>query len=135
MPTLTITPRPRRSGMTYAVRYRLGGRAYPVVHAGTFKTLREAKVRRALVAGEIAHGRDPADLLAGLARTASPPVAVTLREWGERYSFASSSRRPVAGGTGERAPFVPRELIAGRALLVFWPLAPWKGVLRLKWVR
>ena len=50
------------------------------------------------------------------------------------YTFPSAQKRSVPGGSGERAPFVPRELIAGRALLVFWPLVPWKGVLRLKWV-
>jgi signal peptidase I len=55
-------------------------------------------------------------------------------EWGERYAFPSSARRSVPGGSGERAPFVARELIAGRALLVFWPIAPWKGITRLKWV-
>ncbi|MHC4893593.1 MAG: signal peptidase I [Planctomycetota bacterium] len=34
----------------------------------------------------------------------------------------------------EAAPFVERDLIVGRALAVFWPLAPHKGILRFKWV-
>ena len=55
----TITTRKTSSGPRYVVRYRLGGRAYPVVHAGSFRTLRDAKIRRDLVAGEIAAGRNP----------------------------------------------------------------------------
>ena len=33
------------------------------------------------------------------------------------------------------APFVPRELIAGRAIASLWPIAPGLGVWRPKWVR
>ena len=55
-------------------------------------------------------------------------------EWGERYSFPRSTERAVLGPTGTRAPFVARELITGRALLVFWPFKPWAGINRLKWV-
>jgi integrase len=66
MSSLVITTRRTASGPRYVVRYRLGGRAYPVIHAGSFKTLREAKVRRGLVAGELAAGRNPAALLAAL---------------------------------------------------------------------
>ena len=85
MATIAITPRRRRSGTTYAVRYRLGGRVYPIVHAGSFKTLREARARCHLVAGEIAHGRDPAELLARLSQPLSDARAVTVSEWGERF--------------------------------------------------
>ena len=63
MATVTITTRHRKNGPRYVVRYRLGGRAYPIVHAGAFKTLKDAKARRDLVAGEIADGRNPAELL------------------------------------------------------------------------
>lgn len=82
MATVTITTRRTRSGRRYDVRFRLGGRAYPVVRAGTFKTEREAKARRDLVAGEIAHGRNPADLLERLA-----PVQTfdTFETWAERF--------------------------------------------------
>jgi integrase len=66
MPSLTITTRRTRSGPRYVVRYRLGGRAYPIVHGGAFKTQREARTRRDLIGGEIAAGRNPADLLAAL---------------------------------------------------------------------
>ena len=57
MPSLTITTRRTRSGPRYVVRYRLGGRTYPVEHGGSFRTLREAKARRDLIGGEFCgHG-------------------------------------------------------------------------------
>ncbi len=34
----------------------------------------------------------------------------------------------------EPAPFVPRDLIVGRALAVFWPIAPHKGIVRFEWI-
>ncbi len=84
MPSASITTRVTRKGeRRYDVRYRLGGRAYPVVRAGTFKTEKDAKARRALVAGEIAHGRNPADLLAALATVKL--TAVSFGAWGDRF--------------------------------------------------
>ena len=77
-----ITTRSTASGKRYDVRYRLGGRAYPIVRAGSFKTEREAKARRDLVAGEIAHGRNPLELLAAL--VVDTGQFVTLEAWGER---------------------------------------------------
>ena len=41
MASLTITTRKTKSGSRYVVRYRLGGRAYSIVHGGSFKTLRK----------------------------------------------------------------------------------------------
>jgi len=41
---------------------------------------------------------------------------------------------PYADPPSENAPFVPRRLIQGRALAVFWPLSPRLGVYRWKWV-
>jgi hypothetical protein len=60
----------RRRETSFQVRYRRGGRAYPLVHAGCFPTLKEARLRRDLVAGELAAGRDPA--MALQARPAEP---------------------------------------------------------------
>lgn len=59
---------PRTKGeKRYDVRYRMsGGREARVEHGGTFTTLREARLRRDLVAGEIAAGRDPRAILAAL---------------------------------------------------------------------
>jgi integrase len=80
--SLAITTRQTHSGARYVVRYRLGGRAYPLVHAGSFRTLKEAKTRRDLVAGEIAAGRKPADLLRAI--TDKPSVR-RFAEWAEAY--------------------------------------------------
>ena len=41
-----------RDEKRYQVLYRRGGRAWPVQAAGTFKTLREARARRDVVAGD-----------------------------------------------------------------------------------
>jgi signal peptidase I len=56
-------------------------------------------------------------------------------EWGETHLFPTDQElaRDPQGSTSE-APFVPRELIAGRALLVFWPLSPGLRLWRLTWV-
>lgn len=56
-------------------------------------------------------------------------------EWGELHNF-----RLERGSLGpqEDAPFVPRELVVGRAVLVFWPLGPFAGdwrIWRLQWAR
>ena len=83
MSSLMITKRRTKSGPRYVVRYRLGGRAYPIVHAGSFRTLKEAKARRDFVAGELAGGRNPAVALRTLA---APPTAVmTFSRWAESY--------------------------------------------------
>ena len=79
-----IVRRRRPSGVSYAVRYRLGGRAYPIRHAGSFRTQKEAKTRRDLVAGEIAAGRDPKTALDQLAGNTAAP-ARTLAEWTPVY--------------------------------------------------
>ncbi len=56
-------------------------------------------------------------------------------EWGELHVFPTADEEPQLGGlTGRSAPFVHRDLIGGRALLVFWPVKPWRGITRLKWI-
>ena len=53
-------------------------------------------------------------------------------EYGERHVFPpqfAERLRPL------EASYVPRHMITGRALLVFWPFAPKHGVVRLQWVR
>lgn len=59
----------------YDVRYRRGGRGYKLEHGGTFKTLAEARLRRDLIAGELAAGRDPRVLLNDL-RNPAPALTV-----------------------------------------------------------
>lgn len=56
-------------------------------------------------------------------------------EWGELHDFVA---KPGSLGPQEEAPYVPRQLIVGRAVLVFWPLWPFTGdfsIWRLKFVR
>ena len=50
-----IVTRETRSGARrFVVRYRLGDRAWPVQHGGSFSTMREARACRDLIAGELA---------------------------------------------------------------------------------
>ncbi len=57
-------------------------------------------------------------------------------EWGELHNFVA---KPGSLATQmEEAPYVARQLIVGRAVLVFWPLWPFTGdaaIWRLKFVR
>jgi hypothetical protein len=63
------------------------------MHAGSFKTRREAKQREQLVAGELAAGRNPADALS----TLSPPrVRRTLSSAFEQFE---ASRADVSAST------------------------------------
>ena len=48
----SITTRKRATGRRYVVRYRLGGRAYPLVHGGSFETMKEARARRDFAAAD-----------------------------------------------------------------------------------
>jgi integrase len=84
MPTLTIRTKTTPTGKKrYVVRYRLGGRDYPVLHGGSFKTLKEARIRRDLIGGELVAGRNPALLLEQLGK---PPARVeTLEQLAPRY--------------------------------------------------
>ena len=113
MASLTITTRKAKDGARYVVRYRLGGRAYPIVHAGSFKTLKEAKARRDLVAGELAGGRNPAEAL----RALPAPAVLRVETWAERFlasridlaentrSMYRSHLRTIGKTFGDRDPF------------------------------
>jgi integrase len=106
MASLTITTRETASGPRYVVRFRLGGRAYPVEHAGSFKTLREAKARRHLVAGELSAGRNPREALRALREQ---PRRRTLRDVAEAYSAsrldaAEQTRRAIRNALGRILP-------------------------------
>lgn len=59
------------------------------------------------------------------------PLTFFVDEWGEKHWFERDSyRRPAP----ELAPFVPRAMIQGKALAVFWPLDPLRDIWRAKWV-
>lgn len=70
-------------GRTYQVLYRRGGRGYRIESAGTFKTERDARTRRDLVAGWLAAGLNPKDELAKLQADTAPPRTTEqwLQEW------------------------------------------------------
>lgn len=53
-------------------------------------------------------------------------------EVGERWTFDSDEVKQL---TEEESPFVPREFVLGRAVLVVWPMKPGLGVWRFQWVR
>lgn len=58
-PSVSITRRLRRSGIRYVVRYRLGGAETQPIHAGSFKTRRDAETRARWISGELAAMRVP----------------------------------------------------------------------------
>jgi len=70
------------------------------------------------------------------------PVKVTLKGgerwtafrdlWGERHWFPRSEG--AESGLPYPAPLVPRALIQGRAVAVFWPIQPTRGLWRLGWL-
>ncbi|MFN8187407.1 MAG: tyrosine-type recombinase/integrase [Gaiellales bacterium] len=78
----------------YRVAYRIGGRETPIRHAGSFKLLREARLRQAWVQGELAAGRSPdlSALKAGAATAAVRTLRLAMKDWRE-------SRRDVRGST------------------------------------
>jgi integrase len=84
MASASITVRPTKKGKSYDVRYRLGGRAYPVEHGGSFPTMKEARARRDFIAGEMAAGRNPREALRALAEQTTRR-ALTLRQWADRF--------------------------------------------------
>jgi len=92
MPSAWIVRRSRRDGgTTYRVLYRLGGRESTPKHGGSFRTMREATVRRNWLAGELAAMRVP-DILLLDASAAAPTLASVAVTW-------LASRIDVAEGT------------------------------------
>jgi integrase len=116
MASVSIRRRETKSGPHFQVRFRLGGRTYPVQHGGSFPTLNEARTRRDLIAGELAAGRNPAFVLDALLNPPEPARVETLREIAPRYeasridregesrrSLGSIVKRIIAWG-GDRDP-------------------------------
>jgi integrase len=87
------TRRTKGGGRRYAVRFRRGGRYFPVEHGGTFGTLREARIRRDLIAGQLAAGRDPREALQQLTE---PPKT---RTFAQTFDAFIESRVDVAEAT------------------------------------
>ena len=112
MPVLPIRTKTTSKGeKRYIVRYRLGGFAFPIVHAGTFKTMKEAKIRRDLVAGELAAGRNPKIVLLAMMEQAKPTM--TLARWAERFlesriDIDENTRKNYRGILAKIGQTVPR---------------------------
>jgi integrase len=96
MASASIRRRETKSGLRFQVRYRLGGRGYPLVHGGSFGTLKDARTRRDLIAGELAAGRNPRLLLEAMTHPVAPPIAHTLTE---RFDAFIASRVDVGAST------------------------------------
>src|SRR5512132_554291 len=93
MASVSIRRRQTKSGARFQVRYRLGGRAYPLVHGGSFAALKEARLRRGLIGGALAAGRNPAGLLQAMLE--SPRV----RTFADLYDEFTASRVDGAEAT------------------------------------
>jgi len=86
-----IERRSTSTGVRYRVRFRLGGSGSIPRYGGSFRTQREARIRRDWVAGELAAMRVP-DLRALAGEVPSPTLACVAEEW-------RASRVDVADGT------------------------------------
>jgi hypothetical protein len=95
MASVSIRRRKSMSGPRFQVRYRLGGRAYPLIHGGSFLTMKEARLRRDLIGGELAAGRNPADLLQAMVE--QPRV----RTFAGLYDEFTASRVDVSEATDQ----------------------------------
>lgn len=83
----------------YIVRYRRGGRGFPVTHAGSFPTLKQARVRRDLVAEWLAAAKDPAvELKAVLNPQQADTIAPLAQQWlASRHSISDLTRATYQG--------------------------------------
>jgi integrase len=98
MASASIRRRAAKTGARFQVRYRLGGRAYPLVHGGSFQSLREARARRDFIAGELAAGRNPADALRAM--TERPPVR-TLSQVAQAWKMSRIDVAPATAASYE----------------------------------
>lgn len=80
MPSTWVARLPRKRGVGYRVFFRVGGRESVPRHGGSFATMREAKIRRDWIAGELAAMRVPDVRLVG-----PETAAETLRAASERW--------------------------------------------------
>lgn len=128
--TVFVKTRSGKTGKRYLVYWRQGGRAFKEEYAGSFKTQREARTRRDLIAGELAAGRDPRILLEQL--KAAPPRKVTLAEQWDAFAAgrvdvgeaAQSSYRnarvrwlPILGSDRDPHTITPADVVAGIAVM------------------
>ena len=63
------------------------------------------------------------------------PMTFFRDQWGELYTFPVADEQTVPSDQATSLePFVPRSLIVGRAVAVFWPWSYTYRVVRMKWV-
>src|SRR5438046_1956352 len=92
MASAWLRPRLTASGgKRWRVEYRLGGRESSIRYGGSFQTQREALLRKAYIAGELAARRVP-----DLSPFAEPSPALTFAEAAKRWQ---ASRVDVAEAT------------------------------------
>jgi integrase len=93
MPSVWIARRARKHGGTrYRVMYRLGGREAAPRYGGAFSTRREALIRKAWIAGELAAMRAP-DLRVLVERPPAPTLAEVAQRWHEAQIDVAESTR------------------------------------------
>lgn len=95
-PARIRTRRTQKGEPRYLVVYRMGGRGFPELAAGTFTTMKDARARRDFITGEIAAGRDPALALA--AHTTRKPE----RTFADHATAMLASRHDLAPRTLRR---------------------------------
>jgi integrase len=89
-----IVRRPTSGGaIRYRVEYRLGGRESRKRYAGSFRTMREAAIRKQLVAGELAAQRVPDLTPLQPERSQAPTFATAAERWLEARLHVSEGTR------------------------------------------
>jgi integrase len=92
MASVWIARRPRKNGgHTFRVMFRTGGRESMPRYGGAFRTMREARIRRDVIAGELAARRVP-----DTGPLVEPQAALTLAE---AYEAWQASRVDVSDAT------------------------------------
>src|SRR5437763_108387 len=87
-----VERRATTAGTSYRVKFRVGGRESSPRYAGAFRTMREARIRRDWVAGELAAMRVP-DLDALQEPVLAPTIAEAAKRWQEsRVDVAEATR-------------------------------------------
>jgi len=90
--TWILTRATKDGGKRYRVMFRVGGREAPNRYGGSFATMREARLRRDWVAGELAARRVP-DLSSLEQAPSAPTVAEAVKRWRESRVDVSEATR------------------------------------------
>jgi integrase len=130
MSPVYIKTRIGKTGKRYLVYWRRGGRSFREQYAGSFKTKKEAGIRRDLVAGELAAGRDPQLVLDALKQPATQgPQLETIWDAfiSSRLDVGDKARRqyrnardrwlPLLGRNRDPATLTPADIVAAIAEL------------------